>query len=211
MSEEKGSSLHTLAQFIDYNSCKFKFARFVLSHMRMEEPRKSDFAPYMAQFKLKAVYAGHEFDVTGVSESGYVTLLSAADASASPIEVHVDLIVAWVEYVDKVEAPFPVQNESERDVPCTFRDVDDFIDYAGGQHTYARWVLNHFRWSAVLQFDFAEFMAPHKLFCDFEGERYRVTGASRLGDIWLTKKFDQSTGYQKRECPTSLTNWGPEP
>jgi hypothetical protein len=37
-----------------------------------------------------------------------------------------------------------------------------------------------------------------KVFCEYEGEKYRITGASRLGDVWLVKDFNRDTGYDKR-------------
>jgi len=90
--------------------------------------------------------------------------------------------------------------------------VDKFIDMKLGQHNYARWMLNHFRLPAALRIDFEEFMKHHKLFCTYDGKRYRCTGASRMGDIWLAKDFHQTTGYDKRideieEC----TDWSDEP
>ena len=95
------------------------------------------------------------------------------------------------------------------------RHVDEFIDRGINRkcedEKYARWMLNHFRLPARLSFDFDRFMELHKLFCDFDGERYRVTGASSLGDVWLTKDFNQRTGYQKRVDVDEISNWGKEP
>lgn len=36
------------------------------------------------------------------------------------------------------------------------------------------------------------------IFCEFQGEKHRVTGASRLGDIWLVTDFSRDTGHNKR-------------
>lgn len=88
--------------------------------------------------------------------------------------------------------------------------VDDFIDCHFGKEKYARFVLNYFRMPAALKFDFEEFMKPFKLFATWKGNRYRVTGASRMGDVWLTSKFDQELGYEHRVFVEELTNWGPE-
>ena len=88
--------------------------------------------------------------------------------------------------------------------------VDDFIDGEFTKHKYARWVLNLFRLPAALQADFREYTDQYKLFCDYEGVRYRCTGASRLGDVWLTTKFDQHTGYELRVDVENCENWGPE-
>lgn len=92
-----------------------------------------------------------------------------------------------------------------------FVEVDDFIDYNFGEHQYARWVLNYFRMSAALKSDFAPFMEPHKLFCTWKGVRYRVTGASRMGDIWLAANFEQKRGYDHRVNLAEVTDWGPTP
>ncbi|MFD2207180.1 hypothetical protein [Kiloniella antarctica] len=96
--------------------------------------------------------------------------------------------------------------------------VDDFIDYGNiserGREdrnaSYARWVLAQFRFPASLRMSVDEFVLQHKLFCNFEGKRYRVTGASRMGDIWLTDNFNQSQGYQKRVAVDDCSNWGRE-
>lgn len=100
--------------------------------------------------------------------------------------------------------------------------VDEFID----RHTsdaaskYARWVLSLMRLSAVLQADFAKWTKPYKLYCTYETKRYRVTGASRFGDVWLHEDLvneHQSEGgtrdafYQHRVDVDQCSNWGPEP
>jgi len=95
--------------------------------------------------------------------------------------------------------------------------VDDFIDgsYAdqktGSKLTYARWVLNHFRLSASLKSDFRQFMKDHKLFCTWKGKRYRCTGASRMGDVWLAENFDREHGYDHRVDVAECEDWGAQP
>lgn len=93
--------------------------------------------------------------------------------------------------------------------------VDTFIRYGTGakdepNEAYARWMLNHFRQPASVLFATEQFMKPHRLFCTHLTQRYRVTGASRMGDVWLTKNFDQDSGYQKRVLISSCYSWGPE-
>ena len=94
-----------------------------------------------------------------------------------------------------------------------FEHVDDFIDYGymsskePANITYARWVLNYFRMPAILHNDFNKFMKDSLLFCSYEGVRYRVTGASRMGDVWLTADFEQETGYQLRVDLNNCTEW----
>lgn len=51
-----------------------------------------------------------------------------------------------------------------------------------------------------------EWIAAHKLFCTYEGIRWRVTGASRLGDVWLTLDFERNCGYEKRVDVTGCSS-----
>jgi len=89
--------------------------------------------------------------------------------------------------------------------------VDEFIDTEFCKHKYARWVLNHFRLPAALQNDFREFMEGCRLFCTYNGNRYRCTGASRLGDVWLARDFDRHTGYDLRVDVADCEDWSPDP
>lgn len=84
--------------------------------------------------------------------------------------------------------------------------IDDFI-VARKTDVYASWFFNMMRLPAILQYKFADQIAKYQLYCDFEGDRYRVTGCSRLGDVWLTRDFEQSTGYQKRVDVDGCSNW----
>jgi hypothetical protein len=85
--------------------------------------------------------------------------------------------------------------------------VDEFIDTQFCKHKYARWMLNYFRLPAALKNDFSEFMEPYQLFCEYEGKRYRCTGASRLGDVWLAHDYERHTGYDLRVDVAKCTNW----
>lgn len=89
--------------------------------------------------------------------------------------------------------------------------VDDFIWTRFGENKYARWVLMHFRMPAAVRLDFQEFMKDHELFCTWKGERYRVTGASRFGDVWLHSDFNEDTTYEHRVEVEECTEWGPKP
>lgn len=102
-------------------------------------------------------------------------------------------------------------DDKEQDEPM---HIDQFIEFGSSftedspeNEKYARWVIHHFRLSAIMKWAFDEFMNEHKLFCTFENEKYRVTGASRLGDVWLTKDFKQKTGYQKRVMIGDCSEW----
>lgn len=85
--------------------------------------------------------------------------------------------------------------------------IDEFIDNNFCEHEYARWVLYHFRLPAALKMDFNQFMEGHKLFCSYKGEKYRVTGASRMGDIWLAKDFKRESGYDLRVDVEECSEW----
>lgn len=86
--------------------------------------------------------------------------------------------------------------------------VDDYIEDFRSD-PYARWMLMHFRMPAEMQLAFRKFTEPHQLFCTHQGKRYRCTGASRLGDVWLTSNFGQNTGYTLRVDVSECSDWGP--
>lgn len=53
---------------------------------------------------------------------------------------------------------------------------------------------------------------PHPtLFADHEGERVRVTMASRLGDVGITTDLDAELGYKWRVCVSELSNFSEAP
>ena len=84
--------------------------------------------------------------------------------------------------------------------------IDYFIeDYT--QDKYVRWFFMLHRLPAMLQADFTEWISPYKLFCDYKSKKYRCTGASRLGDIWLTEDFNRDTGYDIRVNVEECSNW----
>jgi hypothetical protein len=88
-------------------------------------------------------------------------------------------------------------------------EVDDFID-SYQTDAYASWVLHHMRLPAMLKSKFREQMRPFRLFCDYDGLRYRVVMASRMGDIGLTLDLEAEHGYAIRVGPRQCYNWGPE-
>lgn len=49
------------------------------------------------------------------------------------------------------------------------------------------------------------------LFADYEGTRYRVVMASRMGDVGITTKLDKDHGYEKRVAVQDLTNFSETP
>lgn len=53
---------------------------------------------------------------------------------------------------------------------------------------------------------------PHpKLFADYEGQRVRVTMASRLGDVGISRDLEAATGYHDRVRVSQLKNFSEEP
>ena len=63
------------------------------------------------------------------------------------------------------------------------------------------------RMDAVSNIVVAPIMDQHKLFCLYDGEKYKVTGCSRLGDVWLNPDFDADYGYTKRINIDLCSNW----
>ncbi|MBT5491493.1 hypothetical protein HOK00_04205 [bacterium] len=37
-----------------------------------------------------------------------------------------------------------------------------------------------------------------KVFCHFDGKKYKITGASTMGDVWLAKDYNGTKGYDLR-------------
>lgn len=85
--------------------------------------------------------------------------------------------------------------------------VDDFIDDPG-RDPYARWIFLLFRLSALNRVQFKPFYGDALLFCTYEGRRYRCTGASRLGDVWLAADFGRDCGYDLRVDVAKCEEWG---
>lgn len=90
--------------------------------------------------------------------------------------------------------------------------VDDWLDHPtfDEKEAYAKFVLDYKRMPAWKNIAYAKWMEQFKLFCTYEGVRYRCTGASRMGDVWLRKDFNNPTGYDLRVNVDNCTEWGPE-
>lgn len=84
--------------------------------------------------------------------------------------------------------------------------IDNFIDNSE-EDVYARWFFFLHRLPAIMQMEFSEFIRPLKLFCDYKGKKYRCTGASRLGDVWLAKDFYREIGYDLRVNVDECSRW----
>lgn len=88
--------------------------------------------------------------------------------------------------------------------------VDDFIDGHYLTETYARFVFALFRFPAALKIDFARYTEQFLLFCTYEGKRYRVTGASRLGDVWISADFSREIVDDRVEL-AACSAWSQSP
>jgi hypothetical protein len=61
--------------------------------------------------------------------------------------------------------------------------------------------------SAVNTWVIEPIMKQHKLFCTYKGSKYRVTGCSSMGDIWLVKNYNKDNGYDLRVDIEECTDW----
>lgn len=96
--------------------------------------------------------------------------------------------------------------------------VDDFIDEPSGTpgERYAKFFFAMFRWPALLKATLREQLKPFKLYCTWGGipggqTRFRVTGCSRMGDVWLSNDFDRGCGYDHRVDVDECSEWSAEP
>ena len=85
--------------------------------------------------------------------------------------------------------------------------IDDWMDHYDTD-VHASWFFWLHRLPATMQCKFEEHIKEVKLFCDFECARYRVSGCSRLGDVWLAKDFKRDHGYDKRVAVDDCSDWG---
>lgn len=83
------------------------------------------------------------------------------------------------------------------------RHVDDFIDDPSSDPYAASW-FESFRRPAVEKCRTPD---SRKLFATYQGKRYRVTGCSRLGDVWLSANHDRDMGYELRVDVDSCSAW----
>lgn len=85
--------------------------------------------------------------------------------------------------------------------------VDDWLDAPAKDEAerLAKEFLEHMRRPAMGH-DWT-WIRSNPLFCDYQGKRYRCTGASRLGDVWLTADFNRDAGYELRVLVEHCSNW----
>lgn len=95
--------------------------------------------------------------------------------------------------------------------------IDEWLDSSGKEFysevdinndiVYAKFVLEYMRMPSYKILGFSRFMKDHKLFCTYEGKRYRVTMASRLGWIGLRLNHKAEHGYDVCAYPNNCYNW----
>lgn len=88
--------------------------------------------------------------------------------------------------------------------------VDSWLDeptFSNDNERYAKFVIEYFRMPAWKINAYRPFLDQFKLFCTYEGNRFRVTGASRMGDIYLNENPDEDTGYILRVYVDNITDW----
>lgn len=94
--------------------------------------------------------------------------------------------------------------------------IDEWIDSAGFPtdetevEAYAKFFFLLKRLPVIMQMAFSEQIKPYELYCDYQGQTWRVTGASRMGDIWLTSDMQKDTGYDARVDLALCSNWRKE-
>lgn len=106
-------------------------------------------------------------------------------------------------------------------IPQPGQPVDEFTMFGSNKRDderdpnekYARWFLMLQRLPAIMRSAFAEQIGQYKLFCTYEGERYRVISASRFGQITLTKDMGKALGYAEGDVFTyadKCSGWNSE-
>jgi hypothetical protein len=85
--------------------------------------------------------------------------------------------------------------------------VDDFIDDPATDRYASSW-FESFRRPAI---DKLRKPDVRKLFATYEGRRFRVTGCSQLGDVWLSINHGRECGYEKRVDVDGCSEWSATP
>lgn len=97
--------------------------------------------------------------------------------------------------------------------------IDDWLDETMKKElvkdSMEAYLYKFFEWARLPAVDQnrvrATFENEHKLFCTYEGKPYRVTGASRLGDIWLAEDLNRTRGYDLRVYINQCSDWRKQP
>ena len=90
--------------------------------------------------------------------------------------------------------------------------IDDWLDTPAKKNDAEKWAkefLGHCRRPAIAK-DHA-WIEANPLSCIYRDERWRVLGASRMGDVWLTKNFERVNGYDIRPDVDDCSEWAKTP
>lgn len=112
---------------------------------------------------------------------------------------------------DDIEVNAEAANAIDRDL---MTHIDDWLAHPSHESegvNYAKFVLRNARLPAFIKLRNHSWMEQFKLFCTFNGSRYRCTGASRLGDIWLTPYSGEDSGQGFRVMVDGITEWSDKP
>lgn len=83
--------------------------------------------------------------------------------------------------------------------------IDDWLDDSTtGPPELKRW-FEAFRKPAMYKDH--HFLNSKVLTCTYQGKRYRCTGCSRLGDVWLNSDMSTTHGYEHRVDIMDCTDW----
>lgn len=100
------------------------------------------------------------------------------------------------------------------------KHIDNYIDSMTGfsdkpkdvirMEHYSKFFFLLHRLPAYMKNDFAEWINQYKLLCKYNGKKYRVTGCSRMGDIWLNENFNADNGYDHRVMINQVSDFSME-
>lgn len=79
------------------------------------------------------------------------------------------------------------------------------------EEAYAKLFFFYKRLPVVTQAMWRPHLGHLQLYCTYKDKRYRVTGASRMGDIYLTENLEQEIGYDLRVSLDYCSGWGKTP
>lgn len=95
--------------------------------------------------------------------------------------------------------------------------IDDWLKHeeyvkAPPEVLYAMFFFELHRFPAWWTNRYHKILDDIQLYCTYkDGNRYRVTGCSRLGDVWLARDFNRTSGYDLRVAVDDCSEWSKTP
>lgn len=108
------------------------------------------------------------------------------DLISNPDSVHID------DYIDSFTG---LTDKSQSDI-----DMENYTKFFFMLHRLPAWMMH----------EFEEWINQYKLFCVYKGKKYRITGGSSMGDIWLNKNFKETHGYNLRVMINEVSDFTKE-